>query len=83
MKNPVTVTVTEPSGKAVSGRLVRLDDFIVALNDSDGEFHSWRRDAIPDLKVETHDPRTAHEQLLEQYTNADMHNLLAYLETLK
>ncbi len=83
MKNPVTVTVTEPSGKAVSGTLVRLDDFIVALDDSDGEFHSWRRDAIPNLKVEVHDPRAAHEQLLEQYTNADMHNVLAYLETLK
>ena len=82
-KNPVTVTVTEPSGKSVSGTLVRLDDFIVALHDSDGEFRSWRRDAIPGLKVEVHDPRAAHEKLLEQYTNADMHNLLAYLETLK
>ena len=83
MKDPVTVTVTEPSGKAVSGTLVRLDDFTVALNDSEGQFHSWRRDAIPDLKVVLHDPRAAHEKLLEQYTNADMHNVLAYLETLK
>jgi mono/diheme cytochrome c family protein len=83
MKNPTTVTVTEPSGKTVSGTLVHLDDFIVALNDSDGEFHSWRRDAIPGLKVEVHDPRAGHEKLLEQYTNADMHNVLAYLETLK
>jgi cytochrome c oxidase cbb3-type subunit 3 len=82
-KNPVTVTVTEPSGKSVSGSLARLDDFTVALNDSEGEFHSWRRDAIPDLKVELHDPRAPHEKLLEQYTNADMHNVLAYLETLK
>ena len=83
MTNPPTVTVTEPSGKAVSGTLVHLDDFTVALHDSDGEFHSWRKDAIPNLKVEVHDPRAAHEKLLEQYTNADMHNLLAYLETLK
>lgn len=82
-KNPVTVTVTEPSGKTVSGTLVRLDDFTVVLNGSDGEFHSWRRDAIPDLKIEVHDPRAAHEKLLERYTNTDMHNLLAYLETLK
>lgn len=81
--HPVTVTVTPPSGKAVSGALVRLDDFTVVLSGSDGEFHSWRRDAIPGLKVELHDPRAAHEKLLEQYTNADMHNLLAYLETLK
>jgi len=83
MKDPPTVTVTEPSGKTVSGTLVHLDDFIVALNDSDGAFHSWRRDAVPGLKVEVHDPRAAHEKLLEQYTNADMHNVLAYLETLK
>jgi mono/diheme cytochrome c family protein len=81
--NPTTVTVTDPSGKTVSGTLVRLDDFIVALTDSEGQFHSWRRDALPDLKVQVHDPRAAHEKLLEEYSNADMHNVLAYLETLK
>jgi mono/diheme cytochrome c family protein len=80
---PLTATVTQPSGTTVSGSVVELDDFIVSLRDSEGEFHSWRRDAIPDLKVEVHDPRAAHEQLLEQYSNSDMHNLLAYLETLK
>jgi cytochrome c oxidase cbb3-type subunit III len=81
--HPITVTVTEPSGKTVSGSLVRLDDFVVALTDSEGEFHSWRRDALPDLKVDVHDPRAAHEKLLEKYSNTDMHNVLAYLETLK
>ena len=29
------------------------------------------------------DPLDAHVALLKKYTNADMHNVLAYLETLK
>ena len=35
------------------------------------------------LKVEIRDPLAAHAELLKKYTDADMHNLLAYLVTLK
>jgi len=35
------------------------------------------------LKVEIRDPYEAHNQLLDQYTDADMHNIVAFLETLK
>lgn len=80
---PVIVTVTEPSGKTLTGVLAHLDDFSVALRDSAGEYHSWRRDLVPGLKVEVQDPLAAHVELLDQYTDADMHNMLAYLETLK
>ncbi|HEU4387124.1 MAG TPA: c-type cytochrome [Blastocatellia bacterium] len=75
------VTVTPPSGKAVSGTLKRIDDFHVSLYDASGTFHSWLRDG--NLKVEVEDPLKVHRQLLDKYTDADIHNLLAYLVTLK
>jgi cytochrome c oxidase cbb3-type subunit 3 len=80
---PVKVTVTPPDGKPVSGILENIDDFNVSLRDSDGEFHSWLRDQTPGLKVEIQDPLAKHAELLDQYTDRDMHNIVAYLETLK
>jgi len=80
---PVKVTVTPPDGKPVTGILDHIDDFNVSLRDSDGEFHSWLRDRTPGLKVEIQDPLAKHAELLDQYTDQDMHNIVAYLETLK
>ena len=59
----------------------RIDDFSVSLRDSVGEYHAWSRTAA--LKVELRDPYATHNELLDQYTDADIHNLVAYLETLK
>ncbi len=78
---PETVTVSPSDGPAVSGVLLTMDDFNVALRDGQGEYHSFKR--TPDLKVEKHDPYEAHEALLDQYTDKDIHNVLAYLETLQ
>ena len=78
---PTQVTVRPPSGPAVSGSLDRIDDFTVALRDAAGEYRSWSR--TPSLKVELRDPYAAHNELLDQYTDADIHNLVAFLETLK
>jgi cytochrome c oxidase cbb3-type subunit 3 len=77
-----TVTVTLPSGKSFAGALEYLDDFSVALRDSSGEYHSWSMDGSG-VTVAVHDPLKEHAELLKQYTDADMHNILAYLETLK
>jgi cytochrome c oxidase cbb3-type subunit III len=51
------------------------------LRDASGEYHSFSRD--PRLKIDVHDPLAAHAELLKNYTDSDMHNVLAYLETLK
>lgn len=75
------VTVKMASGKAFSGTLEYLDDFDVALRDETGEYHSFARDGH--LKVEIRDPLAAHAELLKKYSDDDMHNLLAYLVTLK
>ena len=74
------MTVTLPSGEKVSGTLARLDEFTVELSDSSGWHRSWMRSQA---KVEVYDPLEKHRELLTQYTDADIHNLFAYLETLK
>ncbi len=75
------VTVTLQNGKSYTGTLKTLDDFNVSLYDANGDYHSF---AIgPGVKVEVEDKLAAHRKLLDQYTDADMHNLVAYLVTLK
>jgi mono/diheme cytochrome c family protein len=81
-KSATTVTVTLPSGEKVSGVLDRVDDFSVSLHDSSGEYRSFTREgAVP--KVEIHDPMKPHLDLLAKYTDPDIHNVTAYLVTLK
>jgi len=75
------VTVTLASGQVLSGALKHLDDFNVSLYDAAGNFHSIARNK--NVKVELEDKLVAHRQLLDQYTDADVHNLTAYLVTLK
>ncbi len=77
----VQVSVTVPSGETVSGTLVSMDDFNVALRDSSGQYHSF--DRTPEVKITKTDPYAAHVALLDQYTDKDIHNVVAYLETLK
>ena len=78
---PVMVTVTPPSVPPVTGTLVHIDDFTVALRDETHAYRSWKR--TPDLKLEMRDPYAAHIELLDVYSDKDIHDLLAYLETLK
>jgi mono/diheme cytochrome c family protein len=81
-RNAMTVKVTLPSGETVSGRLDRVDDFSVSLRDVSGKYRSFFREGnIP--KVEITDPLRAHLELLPKYKDSDIHNLTAYLVTLK
>jgi sRNA-binding regulator protein Hfq len=75
------VTVTLASGQVLSGALKHLDDFNVSLYDASGNFHSIARSK--NIKVELEDKLAAHRELLDKYTDADVHNLTAYLVTLK
>jgi cytochrome c oxidase cbb3-type subunit III len=77
---PTTATVTTRTGPAVSGTLEFIDDFTVGLRDAEGYYRSFSRDSV---KVEIQDPLAAHAQLLGQYTDKSMHDVLAYLVTLK
>jgi cytochrome c oxidase cbb3-type subunit 3 len=78
----VTATVTLPSGEKVEGRLVRIDDFLVTIALADDSNHTFRRTGdVP--KIEIRDPMQAHRDLLGVYTDKDMHDVTAYLVTLK
>jgi cytochrome c oxidase cbb3-type subunit 3 len=77
-----TVTVTTPQGQRVQGRLDRIDDFIVVLTPADGVQRSFRR--VGDLpRVEIHDPLEGHKKLLPVYTDKDIHDVTAYLVTVR
>lgn len=79
---PPRARVTLPSGAQVDGEIERLDDFHVALRKADGSRVAWPIvDGKP--KVEVVDPLQAHRDLLKTYTDADIHNVTAYLVTLK
>ena len=79
---PTTATVTLPSGKSVEGKLARLDDYVVSLTDANGNHLSFDRDGdVP--KVEVKNPLQAHLDMLSKLTDDDMHNLTAYLSSLK
>ena len=81
-RRTITVTITEPSGESVEGRLVRIDDFLVTVALADGTSRTFRREGdVP--KVEVHDPMKTHRDLLAVYTDKDMHDVTAYLVTLK
>lgn len=78
---PATVTVTVGS-KKVTGRLIRIDDFAVSLVDAEGTPITFTREGdVP--KVELHDPLQGHRNLLGSYKDTDIHNLTAYLVTIK
>jgi len=79
---PTTVTVTLPSGEKVEGELDRLDDFLVSLTQADGTHRSFRTEGDTP-KVEIKDPLQPHKDLLRVYKDADIHNVTAYLVTLK
>lgn len=78
-----TVTVTLASGQSFSGKLDHIDDFVVSLRDAQGDFHSFSLDGTNPPRVELHDPLQAHTEMLGKYTDADIHNVTAYLVTLK
>ena len=77
----VMATVAAGSAAPVTGTLDRIDDFNVSLREADGTYRSWVRG--PSVKVKIDDPYAAHAALLDHYTDKNMHDLTAYLETLK
>jgi cytochrome c oxidase cbb3-type subunit 3 len=79
---PTTVTVTLTSGQKVEGRLGRIDDFIVTLTEADGTPRTVARNG-DSPKVEVHDPAAPHKELLKVYTDKDIHDVTAYMVTLK
>lgn len=79
---PVTVHLQWPDGRTAEGRLLALSDFHVAWRPGDGPLQSAaRRGAVP--RVTVNDPAQAHIDRLGQLSDAQLHDLTAYLATLK
>jgi cytochrome c oxidase cbb3-type subunit 3 len=79
---PVTATITLPSGQKFQGPIVRYDDFVITIMLPDGSARSFtRKGDVP--KVQINDPRDAHRKLWPTLADKDMHDVTAYLVTLK
>lgn len=79
---PIAVAVTSAGDETIRGTLVRITDFYVTLRDSSGVTRTFARNSeFP--KIELHDPLQAHIDLLGKYTDKNIHDLTAYLVTLK
>jgi cytochrome c oxidase cbb3-type subunit 3 len=78
--SPATVTVTLATGRTVTGTLAYQDEFVIGLTDSSGWYCSWVKSG---LKFKVVNPLEAHREQLGKYTDETMHNVLAYLQTLR
>ncbi|HKF49475.1 MAG TPA: cytochrome c [Terracidiphilus sp.] len=76
----MTAQVKSPNGR-VTGRVMQISDFRITLIDGSGKTHTIDRGPGVDLKID--DPLAAHQQLVMTLPNDAMHNVTAYLETLK
>lgn len=75
-----TVAVTLPSGQTVTGKLAYRDEFTIGLIDPSGWYRSW---PATQVKFTVSDPLEAHIAQLGKYTDEDIHDVLAYLQTLR
>lgn len=77
-----TATVTPLTGPPLSGVLEHLDEFNLVLRDAAGALHSFTLDGdTPHVEIE--DPLQPHFALYRKLTDADIHNMTAYLATLQ
>jgi cytochrome c oxidase cbb3-type subunit 3 len=74
------VTVKTSNGQTLSGTLEYQDEFTIGMKDTAGVYHSWPVSAIT-FQIDT--PLDAHVTALTKYADDDIHNVLAYIQTLK
>ncbi len=65
----------------ITGTLEYLDDFEAGIRDKDGQYHAFTR--TPQLILKIEDPLEGHVKLMKAFQDRDLHDVLAYLETLK
>ncbi|HVW07465.1 MAG TPA: hypothetical protein VHC90_02730, partial [Bryobacteraceae bacterium] len=79
-------TVTLADGQKLQGRIVKQTDFLVVVVLPDGTRRDLARDANGFPKVDVPDPQAAHKKMaleLDDPENKNMHDVTAYLATLK
>jgi cytochrome c oxidase cbb3-type subunit 3 len=75
-----TATVTTGSGETIVGDVAYRDEFTIAVIDAGGQYRSWPTARV---RFAIDDPLEAHVAQLARYTDATMHDVLAYLHTLR
>jgi cytochrome c oxidase cbb3-type subunit 3 len=75
-----TATVRTPDGQAVTGKLVQHDEFTISLVDNEGWTRSW---PAKQVRIDVDNPLQAHVEQLGKYSDKDMHDVFAYLQSLK
>ncbi len=78
----VTATVTMKSGDVIKGYPASIDDWQITIRLPDGQLRSFLRDGDWP-KYATNNPLQAHVDLQFKLTDDAIHNLAAYLRTLK
>lgn len=78
----ITAKITLKNGEVIDGFPASIDDWQITIRLPDGKMRTFLRDGDWP-KYETHNPLQAHVDLQFKYTDADIHNLAAYLRTLK
>lgn len=81
-RRAVRVTVKFTDGRSESGSLRRLDDFVVSFDGPDG-YRSYTRRSAGIAGITVEDPLARHRELWSVLTDKDMHDVTAYLATLK
>jgi cytochrome c oxidase cbb3-type subunit III len=76
-----TATIKFPTGETVAGRVTQVSDFRITLVDNSGQPRAI--DRVPGVEVQINDPLAPHQRIIQSLTNDEMHNVTAYLETLK
>jgi cytochrome c oxidase cbb3-type subunit III len=77
------VTVTLPNGTKMTGTLIHLDDFNIVFQDAKGDHHSIAMSEGVKIDLDSDDKLAFHREMLGRYTDAEMHDLTAYLVSLK
>ncbi len=77
----ITAIVKMQNGRTITGRVTLVSDFRITLVDSAGQTHAIDREPGVDVKMQ--DPLAAHQEMILNLTNDDMHDVTAYLATLK
>jgi cytochrome c oxidase cbb3-type subunit 3 len=77
---PASATITTTDGTTVTGKVAYRDEFTISITDADGWTRSW---PVESVTIRSDNPLRAHIEQLAKYTDNDMHNVFAYLQTLQ
>lgn len=77
----VKSTVKTPDGATLTGRVTQMSDFRITVVDDTG--HARVIERKRGVEVQINDPLAAHQEMIMTLRNDDMHDVTAYLDSMK